>query len=135
MKIQLAGCVILDDYGRILLLHRNTSTHLHWELPGGKIEPDELPEQTAQREIAEELGVPVRLVKSLGSGAFEEGEKEFQYTWFRAVVVHGEPAIKEPRTFDDLDYFELEDMLSLSLSANMQVLFEKIVSGEVVLET
>lgn len=28
MKIFLAGCVILDDYGRILLLHRNTPLHI-----------------------------------------------------------------------------------------------------------
>jgi 8-oxo-dGTP diphosphatase len=134
MRIQLAGCVMLDDYGRILLLHRNTPKRTQWELPGGKVEPDELPEQAAVREIDEELGVKVRLVKVLGFGEFEEGDNEYHYVWFQAVVTEADPMLNETDTFDDLDYFELEDLPSLALSANMQVLFEKIVSGDVALE-
>jgi len=134
-KIQLAGCVILDDYGRILLIHRSAAARTQWELPGGKLEPDELPEDAAEREVAEELGVSIRLVKPLGYGAFEEGEKVFHYTWFQAAVTHGEPAIQESQSFDDLDYFELEDLPSLALSANMLVLFGQIVSGDVALQT
>src|SRR4051812_29822466 len=111
MKIQLAGCVIVDDYGRILLLHRSTDDYSHWELPGGKIEKDELPEHAAIREIQEELGVEVHLTKALGNGEFADNEREFVYEWFQAEIASGEPRICEPETFDDLDYFELEDML------------------------
>ena len=32
-----------------------------WEFPGGKIEPDETPEQALIREIQEELNVTVRV--------------------------------------------------------------------------
>ncbi|MPV38302.1 (deoxy)nucleoside triphosphate pyrophosphohydrolase [Georgenia subflava] len=32
-----------------------------WELPGGKVEPDEAPEAALHRELAEELGIKVRL--------------------------------------------------------------------------
>jgi len=135
MKIRLAGCVIPDDYGRVLLLHRSTDDYSHWELPGGKIERDESPEQAAVREIEEELGVEVRLTKALGSGEFEDNEREFIYEWFQAEIVSGNPAIMEPQTFDDLDYFELEDMMSLALSANMQLLMPKLANGEVALNS
>jgi len=37
-----------------------------WALPKGNIAPDESPEQTAEREIAEETGVRARLVRKLG---------------------------------------------------------------------
>lgn len=132
MKIRLAGCVITDDYNRILLLHRSTDTHSHWELPGGKIEKDELPEQAAIRELQEELGIGVRLVKTLGDAEFEDAGLEYHYLWFQGVISSGEPKICEPETFDDLDYFDTEDMMSLSLSANMQLLMPKLANGEVV---
>jgi 8-oxo-dGTP diphosphatase len=131
MKIRLAGCVMLDDYGRILLLHRSLPGTSQWELPGGKIEPGETAEQAAMREIDEELGVAVRLVKPLGVGGFEDEENEYEYVWFQAVVTAADPQLKETKKFDDLDYFDLEDLPSLALSANMQVLLAKIVSGEV----
>jgi len=42
-KLQLAGCVIENNEGKILLLHRNTPERQQWETPGGKIEPNEEP--------------------------------------------------------------------------------------------
>lgn len=130
-KIELAGCVILDDYNRILLIHRNTEKLSQWELPGGKVEKGETAEAAAVREIKEELGVDVMLTKSLGSGEFQTEDKKYRYTWFQAVVTAGEAEVQEPDTFDDLEYFEIEELLSLALSQNMQVLLEKLFSGEV----
>ena len=134
MKIRVAGCVILDDYGRMLLLHRNTPRLTQWELPGGKIEEGESAAEAAVREMAEELGVEVRLTKPLGVGMFEEGENEYEYAWFQAVVTGADPMLNETDKFDDLDYFEVEDLMSLALSPNMLVLFDKIMSGDVALE-
>jgi len=135
MKIFLAGCVILDDYGRILLLHRNTPQLTQWELPGGKIEDDETAEQAAIREIAEELGVEVRLTHSLGTAEFEEGDHEFHFTWFQAIVTAADPELRETKLFDDLEYFEVEDLMSLALSSNMVVLLDKILSGDIALDS
>lgn len=135
MKTQLAGCVLLDDYGRMLLLHRSTEKSSQWELPGGKIEENELPEQAAVRELQEELGVEVRLTRALGVGEFEDGEREFAYTWFQAQIMGGEPQILEPETFDDFDYFDMEDLMGLALSANMTVLLAKIIDGSVALDS
>lgn len=130
-KVALAGCVLLDDYGRLLLLHRTTDDYSQWELPGGKVESDETAEAAAVREVGEELGVTARLVGTLGVGEFQQNDKEYRYTWFQAVITSGEATIKEPQTFDDLEYFEVEDLLSLALSENMKVLLEQIFSGEV----
>lgn len=132
-QTQLSGCILLDDYGRLLLLHRYIDDG-QWELPGGKVEEGETVQAAAVREIQEELGVAVRLTKLLDNAVFEHAGKEYKYHWFQAVVVNGEPAIMESDKFDDLDYFELEDLPSLALSPNMQILSHKILAGEVVLQ-
>lgn len=127
----LAGCVILDDYDRILLLHRSTIQFQHWELPGGKVEEGETTEAAAVRELKEELGVHVRLVKALGSEEFEDAGGHFRYYWYQAEITRGEPQIQEDDKFDDADFLAFEDLPAFSLSANMEVLYGKFIRGEV----
>ncbi|HET9174428.1 MAG TPA: NUDIX hydrolase [Candidatus Saccharimonadales bacterium] len=132
--VQRVGCVIMDEYERILLLHRNTAEFQHWDLPGGKVDEGETSAQAAMRELYEELGVHVRLIKLLGSDQFEDALGLFNFHCFQAVIVSGQPAVQELETFDDCDYIDFEDLLGLSLSANMQVLYPKLLSGEIRLE-
>jgi len=51
-----AACVIFDGGGRVLLVH-HTYGRLNWELPGGRGEADEAPDETALRELVEETGL------------------------------------------------------------------------------
>jgi 8-oxo-dGTP diphosphatase len=60
------GAVIVDDLDRptrMLAARRSLPPNLAggWELPGGKVEPGESPQQALHREIREELGVTVAL--------------------------------------------------------------------------
>jgi 8-oxo-dGTP diphosphatase len=50
---------LIDGEGRVLVQQRPSGKPMAglWEFPGGKIEPDELPEAALIREIGEELGV------------------------------------------------------------------------------
>ena len=63
-----AAIVALDDQNRVCLLHqfRHAAGGYVWELPAGKLEPDEPPELTAQRELIEEAGVAASAWRSLG---------------------------------------------------------------------
>lgn len=136
MKIHLAGCVIIDDYDRLLLLHRSAGeVASQWELPGGKVEYGEVPESAAVRELHEELGIRVRLIRTLGHGEFADDENDYVYHWFQARITAGMLSLMEPDKFDDVDYFEIEDLMSLALSANMQLLLPKLIDGEVELDT
>ena len=51
--------VALIRAGRILAARRSDLGQ--WEFPGGKVEPDETPEDAAAREISEELGCLVEV--------------------------------------------------------------------------
>lgn len=63
-----AGCVIIKN-NSILLLHRVDKDW--WEVPGGKGEQGETLEQTAARELKEELLCEVRIIQKLGSTFFK----------------------------------------------------------------
>lgn len=64
-----AAVVALDDQDRICLLHqyRPVAGGWLWELPAGKIDHQEPPLQTAQRELAEEAGISAETWRPLGS--------------------------------------------------------------------
>jgi 8-oxo-dGTP diphosphatase len=132
--IDLAGCVIVDEHNRMLLLHRTddvTGLEGQWEMPGGKLEPGEAAEAAAMRELYEELGIRVQLTEHLGSEVFEQRDRPYLYQWFRATIVGGQPTIMETEAYDDVDYFELQDIPSLALSLNMHNLLNKLVNGEI----
>lgn len=64
-----AAAVAIDAQERVCLLkqYRYVADGWLWELPAGKLEPDEPPLLTAQRELIEEAGVSAREWRSLGS--------------------------------------------------------------------
>jgi 8-oxo-dGTP diphosphatase len=106
---QLAGCVIVDESGKVLLIHRNTPRLTQWELPGGKVEPGEALPDTVAREALEEIGVRIRVGGELGSTRFEDNGTNWEYHWFRAKIISGQPAAQEPDKHDDVAYFDLLD--------------------------
>ncbi|MCF8244938.1 MAG: NUDIX hydrolase [Saprospiraceae bacterium] len=51
--ISAAGGAVFNAEGKVLMIHRRGS----WDLPKGKMDPGETPEQTAVREVQEETGI------------------------------------------------------------------------------
>ena len=129
--LKLAGVIILNDNKELLLLHRNTVKRTQWEIPGGKVEKDELLENAAIREAREELGVEIKIIKELGNMNFCEDNNTMNYTWFLAHINEGIPQIMEKDKFDILKYWSLNELKVIvnELSPNTQN-FLKIVHLE-----
>lgn len=85
------GAAVLRD-GRVLAARRTTPAAAsgRWELPGGKVEPGEEPEQALLREVREELGCDVVLTGWL-DGVVPIGEGH-ELRIGLARLVAGEPA-------------------------------------------
>ncbi|HET6315192.1 MAG TPA: NUDIX domain-containing protein, partial [Chloroflexota bacterium] len=55
-----AMALILDDQGRLLLLHHTYRRELPWGLPGGWLRHAESPESGLMREVFEETGMQIK---------------------------------------------------------------------------
>jgi 8-oxo-dGTP diphosphatase len=143
-QLRLAGCIIPDSKGRILLIHRNTTKRRQWEIPGGKI--DELvdgkivrsgrsAEETVRHELKEEVGVDVEISRKLGDREFSEDQYVMHYSWYLGEIVVGKPIIGEPDKYDDLQYFSQTQLSSMrdELSGNTRNFLDAWVAGEVTL--
>lgn len=81
-KIEVVGAIIIKN-NKLLAAQRSAGRSLGslWEFPGGKIEPNEAPEQALEREIFEEFGAK--------STVFEpfliNGDKKYD---FGEVILH-----------------------------------------------
>jgi mutator protein MutT len=133
----LAGGIILDKDQKVLLLHRNTKVRQQWEMPGGTGEIGELPTQTTRRELKEELGVDVEIVKNLGMQEITLGQKVYDYYWYLVDILEGMPEVIETDTFDDLKFFSVEELQSMmnELSPNAQNFVKAIVDKKISFES
>jgi 8-oxo-dGTP diphosphatase len=135
-NIRLAGCIIQDEEGKILLLHRNTPKRSQWEIPGGKIDETEDVAAAAAREVREELGIEVKVLRELDTKSFTEDGYTMEYTWFSAQVVGtGQPKVMEPDTHDKYQFFsqrELEELMA-ELSPNAANFLKELQAKRIVL--
>jgi 8-oxo-dGTP diphosphatase len=73
-----AAAAVVITAGRLLLGRRARPPYLNWwDLPGGFLESDEIPETGLRRELREELGVGVRHASLIGFVSEPYGPKGF----------------------------------------------------------
>ncbi|MCE1179368.1 MAG: (deoxy)nucleoside triphosphate pyrophosphohydrolase [Micrococcales bacterium] len=107
LTVDVVGAALVDDLARptrLLAARRTEPSALAggWELPGGKVDPGESEEQALHRELAEELGVRVRLGERL-TGPLPDGRwplgADYAMAVWLAEVTEGTP---EPLEDHDL---------------------------------
>jgi len=115
------GAALVDDLAapRLLLAaRRSTPPSLagRWELPGGKVEPNEPPPDALRRELREELGVEVRLGDEVAAdgGTWPLSDRYEMRVWLGIVVAgtpvpltaHDDLRWLRPSQWDDLDWLD-----------------------------
>ena len=66
-----------------------------WELPGGKLEPDETPQQCIEREIREELATEVKAEKVLGVVDYDYPNFHLTMHCILCTIISGELKLLE----------------------------------------
>lgn len=115
--VRVGVCIAVYRYHRhhiSVLLGRRKGSHGAgtWAFPGGHIEYGESPQETAIRELKEELGpqcvftdLRVNSITPFDSTVFAE-EKHYITLFYEAVLVEGEPKLIEPHKCEGWEWFD-----------------------------
>jgi 8-oxo-dGTP diphosphatase len=111
--IQVTAAIIQRD-GKLLLCQRPRGKRcaLLWEFPGGKIEPDETPEQCLARECHEELGITIKTEQLAQEVMYAYPDITVNIHFYFCKLIDGEPACIE---HNDIQWFTLDEVSKLPL--------------------
>jgi 8-oxo-dGTP pyrophosphatase MutT (NUDIX family) len=115
-----ARSIILDPEGRMLILKRSQSDPLApgtWDLPGGRAEDGESPEQVAARETAEETGFELHDPSLFfATSDIRDGVSKTWLFFTGSVQEHAEPVLSsehdgyewiDPKTLDKRTSYDI----------------------------
>ncbi len=105
--------VLIRNGDRILLEKRDKDPGRGaWKAPGGHLEFGENPEETATREVEEEVGVKMSNLKFrvITNDVFEDGSRHYITIWMEANYESGEPKVKAPYEESEIGWFTWDSL-------------------------
>jgi len=87
--------------GKVLIAQRKAGSHMEfcWEFPGGKLEPDETPEECIVREIKEELDLDIEVKDIYKVVKFKYEEKDILLLCYLCKILSGKGKTLECNDF------------------------------------
>jgi 8-oxo-dGTP diphosphatase len=122
------GGLIFNNKGEVFLNKRSKHTRNEqgsWEAPGGAVDFGELRENAIKREIKEEFGVDIEIIKTLQTSD-EILTKDKQHwvptTYIAKIKGNKKPKIMEPHKSDAIGWFPLDKLPKpLSYITNLDI--------------
>lgn len=126
MKIIPVTCALIFSEGKVLATRRSQTMDLpgKWELPGGKVEEGESPEECLKREIQEELSIEIEIFEKLSPADFTYPGKTIRLIPMAAYWTGGQLHLAE---HDQMIWLEKKDLISLDWApADLPIVHELI---------
>lgn len=83
---------IVRDHQILLIMHREHDTgRTYWVIPGGGLEPGEMPEACVRREMREETGLEVRVERFLFEEEDARGDLPWRMLTYLCEILSGDP--------------------------------------------
>ncbi|MEQ7129309.1 NUDIX hydrolase [Actinopolymorpha sp. B11F2] len=121
---------MLRDGNRVLLCHRSPRRRWYpdvWDLPGGHVEPGELPGAALARELREELGIDIAAPS--GPPVEEVRADTFDMQIWLIEAWMGSPANVAPNEHDAIAWFTEDVLGELSLAHDSYLaIFSKVLA-------
>lgn len=114
--------IIQNNEGKILLekrAPRMSAYPNHWGLPGGWIEWNETAVDALKREVHEELGVEIEVIKFVGR-YYDTPNRHPTKTSFAlphiCKIVSGTPAAFQPEEVAEIGWFSVDEILQMDMA-------------------
>lgn len=119
-------CFIINNKKVMVINYKEPHRRAGWyDIPGGKIEKDEIPIQTAIREVFEETTLIVDKLERKGNLIVEYPDRIFDFEVFVAKQFNGVPADLQENSSE---WIEIDELLSKhNIFANIQLLSPKYI--------
>lgn len=107
------GAIVINSRGEILLGKRSKLSRNErgkWEAPGGEVNFGEKREDAIKREVHEELGVKIKILKVLHSAdeiLVEDKQHWLATTYIAKIIGNKKPAIMEPKKCEAIGWFSI----------------------------
>ncbi len=126
-----AAVFVLDDKNNVLLFHRFKNGEEYYAVPGGGVEPNETPEQTAVRELKEETNLDITLGEKIGE--FEaDGNHQYFYvakSWSGTPTFGGEELERQsPANVYQLKWVPIEKLNNVDLKREAREMLLRYIS-------
>lgn len=111
MYLALKAVIFKDK--KILILRRTSTEDVfkeEWDIPGGKIEFGEEPEKALEREIKEEAGIKVKVLKPLRIWTFFKENKKTQVVGITLLCKYKSGKIKLSKEHDDYRWIKPDEI-------------------------
>ncbi len=121
-------CYLIKDEKVVVTKYKEENKKIgYYDIPGGKIEEGETPEQTAIREMKEETGLKVGDLKYKGNMIIEYPNRIFDFDIFIANESEGEPQEFEENTSE---WIEINELLQKEkILSNIMILDRFFIKG------
>ena len=119
-----AGILLLNSNNELLMLLRDDIPNIPfpdmWDLPGGEVEPGEVPEETVKREMMEEMGLKLENISFFKR--YETSELIDNVFWQRIDLNPDEIDLKEGQ---QIAYFTRDQLSGMILAFNYNLVVEE----------
>lgn len=115
------GAIIVNNEGKFFLSKRGKKARNErglWEFPGGGLEFGESFENTIHRELMEEFGITVEIIRQISTFNHLIPDEKQHWVAVAFLCKHksGTPKILEPEKCDEIGWFTFEEIKKLPLS-------------------
>lgn len=114
------GAIVFDEQERLLLVKRaNPPAQGKWSLPGGRLESGETSEDGVVREVREETGLDVKVVREVGTIQRDapSGDTYVIRDFLCALTVSATPVADDDAS--DAGFFALTEVVELPTSEGL----------------
>ncbi len=110
--IKIRAAVILEQDGKILLAKHKRGNFEYWVIPGGTVEEGETVRSAGIREIREETGLTIEILKLafVSEVIDESGKKHIIDFFFKGSIIAGELKKGNDRRLEEIKFVPLSEL-------------------------